>query len=88
MLDPSTPDRDSILKAMTGMGRYLHTNSSPSCGVRADGTIENANSPVGFSAALLPNLSALNDKNLEDQQMSRLLSEFHPESGLYGNPAK
>jgi endoglucanase len=56
--------------------------------VKSDGTIEDPNSPVGFSAALLPYLSALGETNLESQQMSRVQSEFNSKSGLYGNPAK
>ena len=88
MLDPTTADRDSILKAISGMARYLHTNPVPPAEVRPDGTVENAKSPVGFSAALLPYLSALNEKNLADQQMSRVQSEFNANRGLYGNPAK
>ena len=38
--------------------------------------------------ALLPYLSALGEKNLENEQMSRVQSEFNSKTGLYGNPAK
>jgi endoglucanase len=88
MLDPETSGREEILKAMPGMARYLHANSIPPSKVKPDGNIEDPKSPVGFSAALLPYLSALEETTLESQQMSRMQSEFNPTSGLYGNPAK
>jgi endoglucanase len=44
--------------------------------------------PVGFSGALIPYLSALDEKNLVNEQMSRLQSEFNAKNGLYGNPAR
>jgi endoglucanase len=37
---------------------------------------------------LVPYVSALGEKNLEDEQMSRVRSEFNSKTGLYGNPAK
>ena len=88
MLDAGTPGRDEILKDLPGMARYLHTNAVPPAKVRPDGTVEDRKSPVGFSAALLPYLAALGETNLENEQMSRVQSEFNPKSGLYGNPAK
>ncbi len=88
MLDPATRDVDAVLKALPGIAGYLHANAIPPSQVKPDGTVVNAKSPVGFSAALLPYLSALNEKNLENQQMSRVQSEFDSKRGLYGNPAK
>ena len=77
-----------MLKALSGMARYLHANAVPPSKVKPDGSIEDSKSPVGFSAALLPYLSALGEKNLEDEQISRVRSEFNSKTGLYGNPAK
>ncbi len=88
LLDPATPGRDMMLKALSGMARYLHANAVPPSKVKPDGSIEDSKSPVGFSAALLPYLSALGEKNLEDEQISRVRSEFNSKTGLYGNPAK
>jgi len=88
LLDPATPGRDAMLKALSGMARYLHTNAVPPSKVKPDGSIEDSKSPVGFSAALLPYLSALGEKNLEGEQISRVRSEFNSKTGLYGNPAK
>jgi len=88
LLDPATPEREAILNALPGMGRYLHNNAVPPAKVKPDGNVEDPKSPVGFSAALLPYLSALGEKNLEDEQMSRVKSDFNSKTGLYGNPAK
>ena len=88
MLDSGTAERDSILKALSGMARYLHTNAVPPAKVKSDGGVEDPKSPVGFSAALAPYLSALGEKNLESEQMSRVQSEINTKNGLYGNPAR
>ena len=88
LLDPATPQRAAILNALPGIARYLHNNAVPPAKVKPDGNVEDPKSPVGFSAALLPYLSALGEKNLEDEQMSRVKSEFNSKTGLYGNPAR
>jgi endoglucanase len=88
MLDRTTPAQGGLLEALSGMARYLKTNAVPPSEIKPDGTVVNAKSPVGFSAALLPYLSALNEKALESQQSSRVESEFNQSGGLYGNPAK
>jgi endoglucanase len=88
MLDPGTTGRDEILKALPGMARYLHTHAIPPAKIRTDGTVEDPKSPVGFSAALLPYLSALSENNLENEQVARVQAGFNSKSGLYGTPAK
>src|SRR6185312_8880153 len=59
MLDKTTNGRDALLKSLSGMANYLHSNAVPPAKVRPDGTIEDAKGPVGFSAALLPFAAAL-----------------------------
>ncbi len=88
MLDSGTAERNSILKSLSGMARALYTNAIPPAKVKADGTVEDPKSPVGFSAALLPYLEALGESNLETEQMSRVQSEFNSKNGLYGNPGR
>ena len=87
MLPPDTSGRDKILNALSGMARYLHSNSVPPAKVKPDGSVEDPNGPVGFSAALVPYLSALGEKDLENQQTSRLRGTLDS-NGLYGKPAK
>jgi endo-1,4-beta-D-glucanase Y len=88
LLDPATPQANALLKDLSGMARYLHVNSVPPAKVKPDGKAEDPKGPVGFSAALLPYLAALGEKNLGSEQASRLRSEFNSKTGLYGNPAK
>lgn len=84
MLDETTKDRDALLSSVTGMASYLHTNAVPPEKVRPDGTIEAPKGPVGFSAALIPYAAALHEEQIENQQMSRVRSEFNAGKGLFG----
>jgi endoglucanase len=88
MLDSETPQRAAVLKALAGMEHYLQTNPLPPEKVKQDGSIESPRGPAGFSAALIPFLAAMGEKNLENQQDSRLRSEFDIKTGMYGSPAK
>jgi endoglucanase len=88
MLDAATPHRDDILNSIGEMAASLQRNPVPPAKVRPDGTIEDPRGPVGFSAALLPYLSALHDDQARNEQMSRVQSEYHAQNGLLGNPAK
>lgn len=88
MLDADDPQRNVMFKSVAGMPQYLRSNAVPPEKVRPDGTIESRRGPVGFSAAVMPLLSALGEKDLENQQSSRLRSEFDSKTGLYGYPAK
>jgi len=88
MLDPATPGRDVLLRSLFGMSDWLRRNTVPPETVRADGSVAALNGPVGFSAALLPYLSALGEKKLADAQFSRLRSAIDSKTGLYGKPAR
>jgi endoglucanase len=88
MLDPATPGRDDLLKALPGMARQLHANAAPPAKVRPDGHIDDPRGPVGFSAALRPYLSALGEKELDREQERRMRSQFNEKTGLYGNPGR
>jgi endoglucanase len=88
LLDSATSERDSLLKALSGMVNCLHTSTVPPAKVRQDGSIEDSKGPIGFSAAMLPFLSALGETGLRNQQMDRVRSQFDSKTGLYGSPAK
>ena len=88
MLNAATPGRDEILKAISGMAHHLRTSNVPPSKVKPDGSVQDPSSPVGFSAALVPYLSALGEKDAEQQQMSRVRLGFDSKSGLYGTPPK
>ena len=88
MLDPAAPGRDAILRSLSGMTDWLRKNAAPPEKVRRDGSVEVPNGPVGFSAALLPYLSAIGEKKLADAQSSRLRSALDSRTGLYGRPPR
>jgi len=88
MLDPAAPGRDAILRSLSGMADWLRKNAAPPEKVRRDGSVEVANGPVGFSAALLPYLSAIGEKTLADSQSGRLRSALDSRTGLYGRPSR
>ena len=88
ILDPSTAGRDAILSALPGMTRWLRSHAAPPEKVKSDGTVTNPNGPVGFSAALLPYLSAIGEKPLESTQFARVQSAHDAKTGLYGRPAR
>ena len=88
MLDPTTKQRDALLKSLSGMANYVRANQIPPAKVRSDGTIEDPKGPVGFSAALIPYAEALKEEQIEGQQTARVQSALRPETGLLGNPAR
>lgn len=88
MLDPATPEREALLTSLSGMAKCLRSAAVPPAKVTQDGRIEDPDGPVGFSAALVPYLSALGETVLRDQQMNRVRSQFDSKTGLYGNPAR
>ncbi|HEV2322896.1 MAG TPA: cellulose synthase complex periplasmic endoglucanase BcsZ [Terracidiphilus sp.] len=88
MLDPATPHREDILKSLSGMAAYLRTNAVPPAKVRQDGSVEDPKGPVGFSAAVLPFLAAVHEDSVRNQQMSRVQSEYKPQTGLFSNSPK
>ena len=88
MLDPAAPRRDAILRSLTGMADWLRKNAAPPEKVRRDGSVEVPNGPAGFSAALLPYLSAVGEKKLAEVQSGRLRSAFDSRTGLYGRPPR
>jgi endoglucanase len=88
MLDPSTPARDDILKALSGMAGRVREARVPPANVTADGITRDAKGPIGFSAALLPYLDAIGETRLARAQWSRVRESRDAKTGLFGRPAK
>ena len=86
MLDKATPQRETMLKPLSGMANYLRANSVPPAKVGPDASIEDPKGPVGFSAALIPFAAALREDEIRSRQMSRVQSELNPQTGLLGAP--
>jgi endoglucanase len=88
MVDRSTPGRDALLTTLPGMVNWLRANSVPPAKVNPDGSVADPRGPIGFSAALLPYLSALGETALEQSQLARVRSALDTKTGLYGDPAR
>jgi endoglucanase len=71
------------------MSQLLRASSGPPpAKISRAGVVVDARSPVGYSAALVPYLSAKGEKALEREQMKRLLASLDAKTGLYGNPGR
>ncbi len=79
--------RKEILAAIPGMADYLATHALPPERIDSDGVMTGAKSPLGFSAALLPYLQALDAKAALGEQASRVNAHFNPSTSLYGHPS-
>lgn len=88
MLDPETPSRAEMLQAVPGMARIVRTMHTPPAKITAAGVAVDHTSPVGFSAALVPYLEALGERQLAREQVSRMRSSTDGSSGLLGRPPK
>ena len=86
MADRKTPGIEADLDAANGMALYLNGNAHlfPPRQVDSGGGIVNPDSPVGFSAAVIPYLHARGMKAEEKVQSDRLVALHDAKSGLYG----
>jgi endoglucanase len=72
MTHPADPQRQSLLGALSGMAQTIGAQSAPPRSVRATSGVTDGIGPLGFSAAVLPYLSALNLPKLLSQQELRV----------------
>jgi endo-1,4-beta-D-glucanase Y len=84
MLDAHAPGRDQLLNDLLGMRSYLEAHDLPPERVAGDGTAQEGSSPVGFSAAVIPFLSAFGDDVKSNAQLARVESQRVGATGLYG----
>ena len=82
--DPETKGIQESLAAMHGMAAYMKHVAVPPRVVSENGTVTKADGPVGFSAAVVPYLHAINMKAEEKIQTDRVAAMKDPSTGLYG----
>lgn len=87
MADPGTPGVEEALAGLRGMAAQVKTHPAPPRRVDEHGEIAEADGPVGFSAAVVPYLHAINMKPEEKMQLDRMAAQKDPASGLYGKDA-
>ncbi|MGC1462477.1 MAG: cellulose synthase complex periplasmic endoglucanase BcsZ [Terracidiphilus sp.] len=85
MLDDSGGARTNLVNDLAGMNGFLADHDAPPENVSDQGVPLAQDGPVGFSAALLPYLSAFpNSSKLSIQQMIRMNLMKDESTGLYG----
>ncbi len=82
MLDPGTPGRWQILQALHGIGDELKKVAFPASEILPDGTVSNAQSPISYSAAVIPFLSATGDQQALARQTLRVRQRLDSGVGL------
>ena len=85
MMSDDAPQREEVLEAVAGMAAYLRHHDIPPERVGPGGQIVSATGNVGFSAALLPYLSAFAEHSSLALQQARMQQQFDRTTGLYGN---
>lgn len=84
MADARTPGVRESLAAVPGMAKWLGSHAVPPLSVDEAGQSTQPDSPPGFSAAVIPYLHALGQKQAEQAQIDRLGATREVKSGLYG----
>ena len=84
--DPGTPGWSALRRSLTGMADVLRTSASPPREVDATGKVLHADSPPGFSAAVIPYLTGLGAASQAQAQQRRLEAARDAQTGLYGRP--
>ena len=88
MMDPRTRGRKELMAALPGMRAYMKDHFYPPMVVSAEGKVAADHAGVGYSAALLPFLTAVGDRRSFSLQQSRLEIAHKPQSNLYGDPPR
>ena len=76
------------LAALHGMADYLDHQPTPPEKISATGQVLSDSSSIGFSAALMPYLSAMGREESFNTQRQRLEAQRDPATGLFGNDPK
>ncbi len=87
MADPGTPGRQVILSLLPAMKQTVDQMGMPPEQVSATGRVMRAEAPIGFSAAVIPYLSALGDRDAATRLSQRVRAAVDGQTGLEGSPA-
>jgi endoglucanase len=88
MTDRQANGARASLSALHGMADYLDHQPTPPEKVTAKGKVISDSSAVGFSAALMPYLSAMGREGALSTQRQRLEAQRDQATGLYGKDPK
>ncbi|MEP7363587.1 MAG: cellulose synthase complex periplasmic endoglucanase BcsZ [Acidobacteriota bacterium] len=84
MLPAALSARRTVVESLPGMSRVLSRQSAPPAVVNLDGSIENPQGSVGFSAAVVPFLMARGERARAEAQRRRVSEAFNRNTGLHG----
>lgn len=80
MLHPGTPGRARILRALHGPARLLREGRGLPARVTPEGVPLEDHEPLGYAAALLPYLHALDERPALERLRTQVQSRFQPQS--------
>jgi endo-1,4-beta-D-glucanase Y len=86
MLPPRFPDRERFFDPLAGMVRHLRTQEAPPEEITAAGI--KGPGGIGFSAAVIPLLTAMGEVGSLSAQKKRVQQAFDSQSRLYGRPPR
>ena len=84
LTDAGAPGTASLDTQLSGMTAYMRSAATPPLEVDPTGSVVRAESPPGFSAAVIPLLNRIGLKTQARAQADRLLATHDAGSGLYG----
>ena len=84
MTDPETPGAEKILRTFSPMAKLVAGGERPPEAVSPSGEVLSKDSPIGFSAALIPFLASLGDKKAAIAEQQLVESQFDKKTGLIG----
>ncbi len=85
MTDSKTRGQKELLSALSGMTRILSSAVIPPAVMNVKGGAISGRAGVGYSAALIPFLSAVGNRQLLEEQKTRLAT-LYSQTGLLGDP--
>ena len=83
MLHTGTPGRARILRALHGPARLLRAGRGLPARVTPEGVALEDHEPLGYSAALLPYLHALDERPVFDRLQTQVQARFAPQSSSW-----
>jgi endo-1,4-beta-D-glucanase Y len=88
MTPKEAPGAAELLKIFAPMATYVKAHMAPPEMVAPDGNILSVTAPPGFSAAMVPFLMSLGDKETAAMQLRNVNAQFDSSTGLLGSPPR
>jgi endo-1,4-beta-D-glucanase Y len=83
LADPATPGRSELLRSVSGMAEYMSSRNVPPAKVDSLGRVVDSAGTIGFSAAIVPYLTAMGMATQAKAQMERVEGAKDAATGMY-----